>query len=411
MGGRRPGHQVGQEGARGHRGGEHPGHPPSAGPAPALVRCRAPGRQRDRGQHHGVDQRVDPEELAVRVPPHLLGGVAPGQGLDRRGERTPVAAGEVRADGLRRNGLAQPAEHGRGQVGEHHQARLPGGGRVEQSGGVAGAVGQGKLQVRRLGRRARRGDQERGVSGQRRRDPGEFGVGGGELPGPFGISERAQVHHGQRAAGQHRRGDLVRCGQVGGDVAGLAGQRERGAGADGGGAARGLADQQAPVGVVVELVVVGLQRGQAGNGGARAGLADGGEGAAGGVGVVGLGPGARVQREPAVGRAGQRQHRVVHQVPRRALAGQPPQGGRPGGGHVAPAQPGQADDDHVLCSGRRGAGLCGRRPGRGPRAGRPAAPTRSPRASCSPVHRIREFMPNGLGTRRRDRSHRPRRRR
>ena len=211
---------------------------------------------------------------------------------------------------------AQPAEHGRGQVGEHDQARLPGGGRVQQAGRVAGAVGQGELQVRRLGRRARRGDQERGVGGERRRDPGELGVGRGELPGPFGRSERAQVHHGQRAAGQHRRGDLVRCGQVGGDVAGAVGQRERGARADGGGAAGGPAGQQAPVGGVVELVVVGLERGQAGDAGAGAGGLDRGEGAAGGVGVVGLRPGARVQREPAVGRAGQRQHRVVHQVAR-----------------------------------------------------------------------------------------------
>ena len=73
--------------------------------------------------------------------------------------------------------------------------------------------------------------------------------------------------------------------------------------------------------------------------------------------MVGLRPGTRVQREPAVGRAGQRLHRVVHQVSGRALAGQPPQGRRPRRGHVAPAQPGQADDDHVLCRRRRGAGV------------------------------------------------------
>ncbi len=354
-----PGHQVGQERADRDRGGEHPGHPPPAGPAPPLVLGRAPEGQPDRAQHRRVGQRVGPEELAVRVPPDLLGGVPAGQVLDGRGQAAPVAAGDVRADRLRRHGFAQPAEHGRGQVGEHHQARLPGGGRVQQAGRVARSVGQGELQVRRLGRRARRGDQERGVSGERRRDPGELGVGRGEFRGPFGKSERAQVHHGQRAAGQHRRGDLARCGQVGGDVAGAVGQRERGARADGGGTAGGAGGQQAPVGGVVEPVVVGLERGQAGDAGAGALGLDRGEGAAGGVGVVGLRPGARVQREPAVGRAGQREHRVVHQVSHRALAGQPPQGGRPGGGHVAPAQPGQADDDHVLCSGRRGAGLCG----------------------------------------------------
>src|SRR4029077_20638965 len=201
------------------------------------------------------------EELVVRVPPYLLGRVPAGQRLDRGGERAPVAAGDVRADGLRRHRGPQPAEHGRGQVGEYDQARLPGGDRVEPAGGVARAVGQGELQVRRLGRRARRGDQERGVRGKRRRDGGELGVGGGELPGPFGISERAQVHHGQRAAGQHRRGDLAWGGQVGGDVAGPVGQGQRGAGAGGRGAALGLLGQQAPVGVVVELVVVGLKGG------------------------------------------------------------------------------------------------------------------------------------------------------
>ena len=40
--GGRPGHQVSQEGARGHRGGEHPGHQPAPGPAPPLAVGRAP---------------------------------------------------------------------------------------------------------------------------------------------------------------------------------------------------------------------------------------------------------------------------------------------------------------------------------------------------------------------------------
>src|SRR4029079_13690872 len=143
---------------------------------------------------------------------------------------------------------------------------------------VARAVGHGELQVRRLGRRARRGDQERGVRGKRRRDGGELGVGGSELPGPFGISERAEVDHGQRAAGQYRRRDLARAGQIRVDLSAPVGQGQRGAGAGGGGALGGLPGQQAPVGVVVEAVVVGLQGGQAGDAGAGAGGPDGGEG-------------------------------------------------------------------------------------------------------------------------------------
>ena len=72
----------------------------------------------------------------------------------------------------------------------------------------------------------------------------------------------------------------------------LAGQGEGGAGADGGGAAGRPAGQQAPVGGVVELAVVGLERRQAGDAGTVAGRLDRGEGAAGGGGVVGLRPGA-----------------------------------------------------------------------------------------------------------------------
>ena len=248
-------------------------------------------------------------------------------------------------------GLAQPAEHGGGQVGQHHQARLPGGGGVEQAGPVAGAADQGELQVRRLGDRAGRGDQERRAGREFGRDAGEFGVRRGEHRGPFGRSDGAQVHHGQRAAGQHPRGQVRRRGQVGGDAAGRVGERERGARADGGGAARRGPRQQAPVRVV--LRVAGHQRAHGRHHRARSCGLHRGKRPAGGVGVAGLRPGARVQREPAVGRAGQRQHRVVHQRPDRALAGQPPQRRRGGRGHVAPPQPGQADHDHVP-RGRRG---------------------------------------------------------
>ena len=141
---------------------------------------------------------------------------------------------------------------------------------------------------------------------------------------------------------------------------GFAGQRQRGARADGGGAARGLLRQQAPVGAVVELVVVSLQRAHGRDGGAGASGIHRGERPAGGVGVVGLRPGTRVQREPAVGRAGQRLHRVVHQRPDRALAGQPPQRRRGRRRHVTPPQA-RDPDDHDVPHRRARRGLRARR--------------------------------------------------
>ena len=276
--------------------------------------------------------------------------------------------------------MAEPAEHGRGQVGEHHQAGLPGGGGVQQAGPVAGAVDQGKLQVRRLGGGPGRGDEQRRAGRQVRRDPREFGVHRGEDRGPFGISDVAEVHDGQRAAGQHPRGEVRGRGQVRRDAPGGVGERQRGARADGGGAARALLRQQAPVGAVVELVVVGLQRAHGRDHGTRSGGINRGERPAGGVGVVGLRPGARVQREPGVGRAGQRQHGVVHQRPHRALAGQPPQRGRGGRGHVAPPQAGDPDD-HDVPHGRGRRGLRARR-ARGETAPLPAS-TASRQASSA----------------------------
>ena len=188
-------------------------------------------------------------------------------------------------------------------------------------------------------------------------------------------------------SGQRASTPAVRSGgrgQVRGDVPGRVGQRQRGARADGGGAARDLLGQQAPVGAVVELVVVGLQRAHGRHHGARSGGVHRGERPAGGVGVVGLRPGAGVQREPGVGRAGQRQHGVVHQRPHRALAGQPPQRGRGGRRHVAPPQAGDPDDDDMpRRRGRRGLrarrarGDPATRPRPAPRAGRRSSAART----------------------------------
>ena len=263
MRGRRPGRQAGQERADRDRGGEHAGHPPPAGPLPAPLLGGAPENQPDRGQRDRVGQRVGPEERVVGGLPHLFGGVPAGHRLDRRAEGAPVGTGDGRADRVRGPGSAQPAEHGRVQVGEHHQAWLPGGGGVERAGPVAGPADQGDLQVRRLGGGPGRGDEHGRACWGIRLDPGECGISRGESAAPFGKSEDAEVDDGQRAAGQHRRGDLRRGRQVGGHLAVPAGQGERAAGADRGRAAWHLAGQQAPVRVVVELLVVALQRGQA----------------------------------------------------------------------------------------------------------------------------------------------------
>ena len=351
-----PGHQVGQEGPGGHRDGEHPGHLPPPRPPPAALGRGTPGRQRDRGQDRRVRQYVGPEEHLVRGLPHLVGGVPAGQRADRGGQALrPAAPGELRADQTGRQAVAEPAEHGRGQVGEHDQAGLAGRAGIEQAGPVPGPGGQGQLQVRGFGRRAGRGDQQGGARGEFGHDALQFGVRGGESHVPFRSAEISQVHDGQRAAGQDRRGQVRRRGEIGGDVAGRSGQGQRGPGADGGGAACRAAEQ-APVGVVVELPVVAGQAGQGGDGRAPVaglwgalgpGRDHGGERAAAGVAVVGLGPGAGVQGQPAVRRAGDREHGVVGQGGERALAGQPPQRGRAGRRHVAPPQAGQAHDDDV----------------------------------------------------------------
>ncbi len=363
MGRRRPGHQVGQERAGRDGGGEHAGHPPPAGPLPPPLLGGAPERQPDRGHRDRVGQRVGPEERVVSGLPHLFRGVPAGHRLDRGAQRAPVATGELRADRVGRAGPAEPAEHGRVQVGEDDQAGLPGGGRVEHSGLVTGPADQGDLQVRGLAGGPGRGDEHRRAGRGAGQDPGERGVGRGEGAGSAGTVEDTQVHDGQRAAGQDCPGDLRRGRQVGAHVAAGAGQGERAARTDRGGAARradgGAARQQAPVRVVVELLVVALDRGQARHLGAGAVDGDRGKRPAAGVGVLGLGPGARVQRQPAVGRAGQRLDRVVDQIAGRALAGQPPQRGRGRRGHVAPPQPGQPDHDHVPPGGR-GAGRRGR---------------------------------------------------
>ena len=157
----------------------------------------------------------------------------------------------TRPDGT---GSTQPAEHGRGQVGEHDQSGLAGRAGGQQPGAEPGAVGQGQLQVRRAGGRPGRGDQQHGAGRELGHDALQFGVRGGERGGSPGRRESAQVDDGQRAAGQDGRGHPRRGGQVEADVAGRAGQGQRGAGADGGRAARGAAEQ-APVRAGVELLV------------------------------------------------------------------------------------------------------------------------------------------------------------
>ena len=162
----RPGDQVGQERPGGHRDGEHPGHPPPLRTPAAAFRRGAPEHQADGGQDARVGQRVGPEELVVRGPPDLFGGIPAGQPADGGGQGASVTAGELRADQPGRHALAQPAEHGGGQVGEHDQAGLAGRGGLEQAGLVSGPVDQGQLEVRGFGRGAGRGHEQRGGGGE-----------------------------------------------------------------------------------------------------------------------------------------------------------------------------------------------------------------------------------------------------
>src|SRR5580693_7444221 len=76
----------------------HP--PPLRAPAPAFRRG-APEQQADGGQDARVGQRVGPEELVVRGPPDLFGGIPAGQPTDGGGQALcstgAVTAGELRA--------------------------------------------------------------------------------------------------------------------------------------------------------------------------------------------------------------------------------------------------------------------------------------------------------------------------
>ena len=200
-----PRHQVGQEGARGHRDGKHRGHAPPPRAPPTAFRRGTPEDQADGGQGRRVGQRIGPEEPVVGGPPDLFGGVPAGQPADGGGQGTARAPGERRADQAGRHVAAQPAEHGRGQVGEHDQAGLAGRAGLEQAALIPNPVDQRQLQVRGPGRRAGRGDELGGASG-------EFGYQALAVRCPRRRraevrsmrSKMAQVHDGQRAAGQDR---------------------------------------------------------------------------------------------------------------------------------------------------------------------------------------------------------------
>ena len=345
----RPGRQRGRPG----RGG--PGHVPEAGTAPRLLgpagpRAR-PGDQRDEGEERRVaepDQLVEGGDgVAVDLGRGVLGGQRAQRGGEaaRPGRPGPVHRAQRRADDRRRDRRAEPAQHGGGQVGQQHHPRLAGGGRRQQPAGVARPAHHDRPQ---MGLRpvTRRRDDQRRAGRPPGHDAAQLPVGrtGGRRPGGLpGRARRggevAEVDDGERAAGQGGHGQRGHRRQVRGHPAVRARQGERGSGPDRGGAPAGSGrprsgGEQAPLRVVVELGVVADQarhprypRGQR-RARVAAGRLDGdggGHRARTGGGVRDGRPGSRVQRQPAVGRAGAGMDPADDKGPDRPLAGQAPE--------------------------------------------------------------------------------------
>ena len=275
--------------------------------------------------------------------PDLFRGVPADEHPDRRGEAAAVTAGQLRAAEAGRHRVAEPAGDGRGEVGQRHDPRLPGGRGAQQAVTEPGSADHHGPQVRLAAeRRAWRGDQQQRVRGEVRDDAGELLVRGGGR-GPFWKTERAKIDYGQRTAGQHRSGELAGSREVLSDVAGRRGDRERGAGPDGRDAA-GQAAEQPPVGALVELLVVADDLRHRGDAGAGPLAEHRGQRRAG---ARAFRAGAAVEGQPAVVRAGHRLLRVIDERADRAALRQPPQRGGRGRGGECPAQAGYADDDDV----------------------------------------------------------------
>ena len=240
---RPPRDQAGQERPgrnRGRPGRGRPGHGPDAGtaprpPGPADPRGR-PGDQRDEGEERRVAEPDQLVEGGHGAAVDLGRGVLPGQRAQRGGEAPrpgPVHRAQRRADDRRRDRRAEPAQHGRGQVGQQDQPRLAGGGRGQQPAGVARPAHHDHPQMR-LRPVTRRRDHQRRAGREPGDDPAQLPVGrtGGRRPG--GLPRRArrggkvaEVDDGQRAAGQGGRGQLGRGREIRADPAGWPGPAPR----------------------------------------------------------------------------------------------------------------------------------------------------------------------------------------